>query len=278
MTNPKNLPAPPDCPQRPHTLEAHGHVRVDPYYWIRDPEDPEVLEYLEAENEYLESATKTWPHSPDDIFAEMRGRIKEQDQSVPYRVKDYWYRTKFEEGAEYPLFVRRGLKDEDEEKVILDVNELAEGLAYCEVVQIKVSEDQNLLAYGIDTTGRRLFDVRVRDLTSGVDLPDRIPNTSADIAWAADDDFLFYVKQDLATLRPNQLFRHRLGTDPADDVLVFEETDETFHLSVYKTKSRDYIMSASFQTISAEFRALKASAPTGEFRTILPRERGHEYT
>ena len=269
---------PPHWPKRPTELEAHGHIRTDPYHWIRDREDPQVLEGLTRENEHLASVTEGWAESPEDVFLEMRARIKEQDESVPYRIKDFWYRTRFEEGSEYPVFTRRSTEEGAEETPILDVNQVAEGEAYCDVAALKVGEGQRLLAYAVDTQGRRLYEIRIRDLDTGEDLPDRIQGTSGAIAWAGDDEVLFYVRQDPETLRPYQLYRHRLGSPTAEDELVYEEADPTFHLTVYKTKSRDWVMAASFQTVSSEYRALPARDPMGQFSVVLPRERGHEYT
>ena len=254
-------PSPPRWPTEPHTLTAHGHARTDPYYWVRDREDERLVPLLEAENAWLTEVASSWPVSPEDLYREIRARIKEEDDSVPYRIKDYWYRTRFEEGAEYPVFVRRH-SDADEESVILDVGQLAEGEAYCDVTGLYIAEGQNLLAYTVDTQGRRLFDVRIRDLDTGRDLDDRLTGTSGAACWAGADDVLFYVRQDPETLRPYQIFRHRLGTSQDQDELVYEEPDEAFHVTVFRTKSRRFVMAASVQTMTTEFRALPADHPT----------------
>ena len=270
-------PQPPVWPVEPHSHTAHGHTREDPYYWIRDREDPRLVPLLEAENDWLGAVSADWPVGPEALYREIRARIQEEDDSVPYRIKDYWYRSRFEEGGEYPLFLRRH-QDEDREEVILDVSELAKERAYCDVAGLFVSEGQDRLAYAMDTQGRRLYDVYVRDLSTGQDLPDRLTGTSGAVCWAGADDVLFYVHQDPETLRPFQIFRHRLGTAQEEDELVYEETDETFHLTVYRTKSRRFVMAASVQTLTTEFRAMEADDPLGDFRVILPRERGHEYS
>lgn len=268
---------PPEWPKRPETLEIHGDRRVDPWYWIRDHDDPDVLSTLAAENDYLAEVTRGWTMAPDALYREIRSRIKEDDESVPYRIRDFRYRTRFDEGSEYPVFLRRSIEPDAEEQVILDVNALAAGLSYCDVGALKVGDGQRYLAYAVDTVGRRRYEIRIRDLETGLDLPDRIPGTSGAMAWAGDDGFLFYVRQDPSTLRPFRLYRHRLGTPAKDDELVYEESDPAFHLTVFKTRSRELVMAASLQTVSTEFRALRTSDPTGAFQVVLPRERGHEY-
>ncbi|MDH3223581.1 MAG: S9 family peptidase, partial [Gemmatimonadota bacterium] len=269
--------SPPEWPREPEVLTAHDHSRTDPYYWIRNREDPRVNRLLEAENEWVKQVADGWPVSPDQLYREIRARIQEEDDSVPYRIKDYWYRTRFKEGSEYPLFLRRPGDPDADEEVVLDVNQLAEGQPYCDVAGLYVSERQDRLAYAVDFQGRRLYDLCIRNLTSATDLPDRLSGTSGAACWAGEDDVLFYVRQDPATLRPYQLFRHRLGTPQEEDELVLEESDPAFHLTVFRTKSRRFVMTASFQTLTTEFRALPADNPGDEFQCILPRERGHEY-
>lgn len=269
---------PPVARQDPVTYELHGHARVDPYAWMRDRDDPQVLRHLEQENDYTTSVAKSWSNLPEYLFDEMRARIKEDDQSVPYRLKDFFYYSRFEAGGEYPVFARRkGSLDADEE-TLLDVNVLAKDLSYCDVVSMKISEDQQLLAYAVDTQGRRLFSIRIRDLRTGQDLPDTIDNVTPAMAWGNDSETLFYVRQDEETLRPNQVFRHQLGSTQTEDVMVLEEADETFHLGLYKTKSRRFIVASSHQTVTTEVSLLEADHPMGSFKTVIPRERGHEYS
>ncbi|NNM33312.1 MAG: S9 family peptidase [Gemmatimonadetes bacterium] len=270
-------PAPPRWPRESHEVTAHGHTRTDPYYWIRDRDDERLVPLLEEENAWLAEVAERWSISPDQLYEEIRARIQEEDDSVPYRIKDYWYRTRFEEGGEYPVFLRRH-RNEDAEFVILDVGQLAEGQPYCDVTALYVSEGQSLLAYAVDYQGRRLYDVRIRDLDTGSDLDDRLTGTSGAVCWAGSDQVLFYVRQDQETLRPYQIFRHRLGTAQDDDELVFEEQDEAFHLTVFRTKSRRFVMAASVQTMTTEFRALPAERPSEDFKILIPRERGHEYS
>jgi oligopeptidase B len=269
---------PPVAERRPHELVAHGHARVDDYYWMRDRDDPEVIRYLEAENAYMEAVMAHTEGLQERIFEEIRARIQEDDASVPYRLRDYWYYTRYEEGRDYPIYARkRGSLDAPEE-IMLDVNELAEGHDFYQVMGMSVSEGQDLIAFAADTVGRRISTIYFKDLTTGEMLDDAIPNVTGNMAWAADNRTLFYSRQDPETLRSYQIYRHVLGTDPIDDKLVFQEDDTTFRTFVFRTKSRDYVVVGSSQTLSNEYRYLRADEPEGDFRMILPRERGHEHS
>ena len=196
--------------------------------------------------------------------------------SVPYREADYYYYTRFEAGKEYPIHCRKRVLD-GLEQVILDVNVMATGYEFYTVESRVVSSAQDILAYAADTVGRRICTIQFKNLETGEVLPDVIPDVTSNIAWANDNRTLFYAKQDPTTLRPFQIYRHRLGTSVSDDQLVYEEADETFGAAVFKTKSKKYLMVASFQTLSTEYRFLEADDPTGTFTVFLPREREHEY-
>jgi oligopeptidase B len=264
----------------PTELVTHGQTRVDEYYWLRERESPEVVEYLTAENEYLASELAHVSDLRESLFDEIVGRIKEDDQSVPYRFRDYYYETQYKEGTEYPIHVRREGASDAPEQVMVDVNQLAEGHEYfaASVGVSGVSENQKVLAFGTDNVGRRKYTIRFLDLETGEFLADEIPDVTPNVAWAADDRTLFYTRQDPETLRRYQVFRHELGTDPASDVLVYEEPDEEFSVSVRRTKSRDYVFIAAYQTLSTEFRYVPSTDPHGEFEVILPREPEHEYS
>jgi oligopeptidase B len=272
------LPSAPRATRMPHRLEQHGHARIDEYYWLRDRDNPKVIRYLEAENAYTEAVMAHAADLQERLFEEIRGRIQETDMSVPYRLRDYYYYTRHEEGLEYPIYARKHGSLDAPEQIMLDANELAEGHSFFALMELEVSEDQDLLAFATDTVGRRVATIYFKNLRTGQLLPEVIPNVTGNLAWAADNRTLFYARQDPTTLRSYQIFRHVLGTDPATDELVFQEDDETFSSYVFRTKSRDYVMIASVQTLSAEYRYLHASDPAGQFRAILPRERNQEYS
>ena len=262
----------------PHELERHGHVRVDDYYWLKERDNPQVIEHLEAENEYTEAVMARTGELREELFAEIKGRIKETDESVPYKLDDYFYVTRYEEGRQYPVYCRRKGSPEAADEVMVDVNALAEGEEYCSVQSLRVSFDQNLLAYAVDTVGRRIYTIYFKNLTTGEILPDTIPEVTGNLAWANDNKTLFYSKQDPVTLRSHRIYRHVLGTDPAADVLVYEESDETFRCAVSRTKSKKYLLIASSQTLASEVRYLDAASPTGTFTVIEPRRREHRYS
>lgn len=270
-------PMPPVAEPRPHTLSIHGHDRVDEYFWLREREDPEVIRYLEAENEYTEEVMGHTAGLRDTLFQEIRGRIDQSDSSVPVRDGGYLYYTRYEEGKQYPIFARRQGSMDAPEQVLIDANEMAAGHGYFAVGARAVSPDGNLLAFSVDTVGRRFYNLRFRDLRTGELLPETIGSITANVAWATDNRTLFYTRQDPATLRSYQIYRHRIGTDPAADELIYQEDDPTFSSYVFRTKSDRYLMVVSSQTLSTEYRYLDADDPDGELRVFLPRERNHEY-
>ena len=272
------MPTAPVAKKVPRELEAHGDVREDPYYWLNQREDPEVIAYLEAENEYTRSVMAHTEKLQETLFEEIKGRLDPDDSSVPYRKDDFYYYYRFEEGKEYAIHCRkRGSLDADEE-ILANGNALSEGHEYFSLHVSGVSVDHNLLAYAIDTKGRRIYDIYFKTLGTGKLLDDVIGDVTGSVAWASDNQTVFYSKQHPETLRAHQVYRHRLGTNPADDVLVFEETDETFHVDVFKTKSKRFIMISSDQTLTSEYRFLPADEPDGDFRVLQPRERKHEYS
>lgn len=261
----------------PTRLEKHGHVRVDDYYWLREQDNPEAIAYLKGENEYAEKAMAHTKRLEDKLFEEIKARFKQTDTSVPYRRDDYFYYTRYEEGREYPIYARkRGSLDQPEE-ILLNGNVLAEGHEFFSIGGWAVSSGQDLLAYAVDTQGRRIYTTCFKNLTTGELFSDVIPEVTENLAWANDNKTLFYAKQDPTTLRAYRIYRHLLGTDIKNDELIFEETDETYSAYVFKTKSKKYLMIVSSHTLSQEYRYLDASDPFGEFKVFLPRERDHEY-
>lgn len=267
---------PPIAKKVPKTLTAHNHDRVDNYYWLNQREDPEVIAYLEAENAYFDEQTKDQETLRETLFEEIKGRIKEDDSSVPYTLRGYLYQTRYEVGDQYPRYVRTKTGTEAEE-LLLNVNELAEPYDFYNVGGLNVSDDNRYLAYGEDTISRRIYTIHVKDLLTGQNLPDQIPNTTGGSVWSADGQYLFYSVKDEA-LRPYKIMRHKLGTAPQDDVVVYEESDDTFRAFVYRSKSRKYIIIGSAQTVSNEYHLLRADDPLGELRMFQPRERNLEYS
>jgi len=274
----EELMPPPIAQVIPEELEKHGDVRVDNYFWLREREDPEVIAYLEAENEYTAAVMAHTEELREELFEEIKGRIKQTDLSVPFKLDDYFYYTKTEEGKEYPVYARkRGSLDADEE-ILIDVNEMAEGHGFTSVPRPAISYEQNIMAFAADTVGRRFYTIRFKNLDSGELLDDKIEPVTASVAWANDNRTLFYTKQDPVTLRSFQVYRHVLGTDPAEDQLVYEETDEEYRSYVWKSKSKRFIIIGSFQTLSNDYRYLNADDPAGEFKVFLPREPDHEHS
>ncbi|GBD31659.1 Dipeptidyl aminopeptidase BI [bacterium HR33] len=288
MATPVSLKAKPSAPRdrqagvrrrvrEPAHLVAHGHLRVDPYYWLRERDNPQVLAYLRAENAYADAIMAHTRPLQERLFQELKERIKQTDQTVPYRLKDYFYYTKFEEGRDYPIYCRRRTTPEAHEEIMLDVNQMAKGQAYFAVAGREVSSEQDLLAFGVDTVGRRIYTIRIKHLPSGELLPDEIRGASGNLVWANDNRTLFYTKLDPVTLRSFQVFRHVVGQDPARDELVYQEEDETYSVWVSKTKSRDFILIASVHTDSTEYRYIPAADPERPPVVIEARKEGHEY-
>lgn len=269
---------PPKARKIPKQLEIHGDVRVDDYYWMNERENPEVIDYLNKENEYNEQMTTHTKDLQERLFQEMKSRIKEDDKSVPYKLNGYWYLTRFEKGKDYPIYSRKKRDLDQPEEELFDVNEMAQGFEYYSLGGLNVSPDNKLIAFGVDNVSRRQYTIQVKNLETGEIYPEKIENTTGGSTWASDNKTLFYAKKDEQTLRPHRIFKHVLGTDPKDDELVFEETDDTFGTYVYKSKSREYIIIGSSSTLTTEYRILKADDPEGEFKIFQPRERGLEYS
>ena len=256
---------------RPHTMTEHGHTRIDNYYWLKERENPEVIAYLEAENQYAEACLKHTEPLQEQLFKEITGRIKQDDNSVPVKIRDYYHYTRYEEGKEYPIYCRKKHSLETPEEIMLDCNVLAEGHAFFAIGEISLTEDDRMLAYSVDTVSRRIYTVYVKDLTTGELVGEPITETSGNVVWASDNKTFFYGVKD-ETLRPYKIMRHRLGADPKEDVLVYEEKDETFTCYISKTKSRKYLMINSDSTMSSECRILESDQPEGVFRVFQERQ------
>jgi oligopeptidase B len=277
-TTPTVTAEPPLAKIEPTELEQHGDVRVDNYYWLNQRGTEAVESYLHAENDYTDAMMAHTEPLQATLVKEFTERIKQTDESVPYRLGDYFYYTRTEDGKDYPIYARKPGSTDGAEQVMLDVNELAAGHdGYFNVAGVSTSEDHKLIAFGVDRAGRRVYTIQVKNLETGEMLEDTIPGVTPNITWANDNKTFFYTRQDPTTLRSFQIWKHRLGTSSDSDKMVYEESDETYNCGVGKSKSRDYIMIGCSQTLANEYRFIKADAPDSEFKLFLERKRGHEY-
>ena len=278
--NPKDLKrdiTPPVAQKIAKELQAHKSVRVDNYYWMNDRKNPEVISYLDEENDYNQKVTLNTKDFQEKLFKEMKSRIKEDDESVPYKLNGYWYLTRYQTDKDYPIYSRKKNSLDASEEILFDVNKMAEGFEYYSLGGLNVSRDNKLVAFGIDTLGRRNYVIQIKNLESGEIFPEKIIATTGGSTWANDNKTLFYTKKDSNTLRSNQIYKHVLGTDPIMDSLVYEEEDETFNTYIYKSKSNKYLIIGSSSTLTSEYRILDADNPNGVFEVFQRRQRGLEY-
>jgi len=275
---PKSDIMPPVAKKVPKELIEHGHKRIDNYFWMNQRENPEVITYLNAENAYKEAFLKHTEPLQEKLYNEMKAKIKQDDQTVPYLDNGYFYYSRTIPDQEYSLICRKEGSAEAKEEVMLDLNAMARGLDYFQLGGNEVSPDNKILAYSIDTVSRRKYTICFRNLETGEELQDKIPLTAGGMTWANDNKTVFYVLKNEVTLRPERIMKHTLGTDVNKDIEVFFEEDETFNATIFKTKSRKYLIIASQSTLTSEYRFLDASTPDGEFSVIQPRTRGLEYS
>ncbi|KRB11325.1 peptidase [Lysobacter sp. Root690] len=274
-----DLPTPPDAAKKPYTVKApHGAQRGDEYYWLRDDKrkNPEMLAYLNAENAYVDAVMKPLKPLEDKLYGEIVGRIKQDDSSVPYRERGYWYYTRFETGQDYPIHARRKGSMEDAEQILLDVNAMAKGKDYFSVGAMEVTPDNQILAWADDAVGRRQYKIRFKNLATGEIYSDVIENTSTDLVWADDNKTLFYVENDPKTLLTVRIKKHVLGTPASKDVLVYEEKDDSFYMGIERSRDDAYICINIHSTVSSEIRCAPAADPK-EFFVLAPRQRDVEY-
>ncbi len=267
---------PPVAQKQPEVLVLHGDERVDDYFWMCDANDPNVIAYLEAENAYTRAMMQHTETLQTTLYDEMLARIKETDLSVPYRKGDYYYYSRTEEGKAYPIYCRKKGSLDAPAEVLLDQNKLAEGYEFLSLGLFQVSPTHQLLAYSVDTSGAEQYTIFFLDLTTFQLYPESLAETYYSFAWGNDNRSVFYTKVD-STNRPFQLWRHTLGSNPADDVLVYEEPDEAYFLSVGKTRSEAYILMSLGSKITSEVHYLDANNPTDSFQVIHPRSSGMEY-
>uniref|UniRef100_UPI00404B5974 S9 family peptidase n=2 Tax=Gelidibacter sp. TaxID=2018083 RepID=UPI00404B5974 len=262
----------------PKELSIHNDIRIDDYYWMNDRENPEVIDYLNAENTYFEEMTAHTKDFEQTLFEEMKARIKEDDESVPYKYNGYWYIVKYETGKDYPVYIRKKDTLDNPEELLFDCNEMAKGHDYFKLTGLSVSPDNTMIAFGLDTVGRRNYTLQIKNLLTDELLSDSIEMTTGSATWANDNATLFYTKKDEQTLRSDKVYKHILGTATTDDSLVFHEEDDTFGVAVYKSKSRKFIIIACYSTMTNEYHTLNADTPNADFEVFQPRIRGLEYS
>src|SRR5467141_663121 len=268
---------PPLAAVRPHRFDEHGNVRIDQYYWLRDRDNPEVIKYLEDENAYTKAVMAHTQALQDRLFEELKGRVRQNDQSVPFRQGSYFYYTRLVEGKDYPIYARKRGSLTAPQEIPIDRNAMGLGKPFFQVMGWQISSGEDLLAFAVDTMGRRIASLRIKNLRTGEVFPEVMEHVTGNIAWAEDNRTLFYTRHDSVTLRWNRIYRHVVGTPAATDQLVYEEKDDTYDAFVFKTKSKAFVMIGSSQTLANEYRFVPAAHPDQPFQVLEPRRRGHEY-
>ncbi len=270
---------PPIAKKVPHKMTVHGDTRIDNYYWMRDDErkDPEVLSYLEAENAYTDAMLAHTKTLQTRLFEELKGRIQKDDDSVPVKNGDYYYSSQTRGDNEYATYVRSSDFAGTDQQVILDVNELAKEHDYYAVSGLDVSPNGNLMAYGEDTVSRRIYNIKIKDLSTGKLLEDTLKGTNGSVVWANDNKTLYYIKKDLQTLLGYQVYRHTLGTPQSDDELVYEETDTSYYMGISKSKDDSEIYIWHSSTTASGVSVLSADDVNAKPKRLIEREADLEY-
>ena len=270
--------SPPSAKKIPSKLTKFESVRVDNYFWLNNRDNPEVIDYLEKENDYYEKMTSHTKSFQQEIFKEIKDKIKEDEESVPYFLNGYWYVTKFEKEKNYPIYIRKKDTLKSKEQILFDCNVLAKGHEFFNLSNFKISPNNKFIAFSTDTVSRRLYTIKIKNLETGKILEESIDNSSGSFAWANDNKTLFYTNRDIKTLRNDKIYRHTIGENSNKDKLVFHEKDNTFYTSVSKSKSNKFIIISSYSTLTSEFQFLDASNPQEEFKLFNKRKRGLEYS
>ena len=273
----KNIKAP-IATIKPKTLEKHGDIRIDNYFWLNDKENPEVISYLNQENEYYNAMTSDSKAFQTELYEEMKNRIKEDDQSVPYFYNGYFYITRFEKGQDYPIYSRKKGSLDAKEEIMFNCNEMAKDQKYFQLSGVSISNDNQLAIFAIDNLGNRVYTLQIKNLITGEILPHKIEKVTGNATWANDNKTIFYTKQDQKTLRSDTVLKHKLGTDAAKDEVIYFEKDDTFDVSVMKGKSKKYIAISSSSTLTDEYRIILADEPDSKFKIFQKRVRGLEYS
>jgi len=289
MTELNKQPKPPVAAKKPETILTHGHERVDEYSWMRlsdeqknaethDDHTKEVFDYIIAENDYTKASLSSTEKLQESLYEEIIGRIKQTDESVPYFLNGYWYYTRYEEGKEYVIYCRKEKTLESEEKVLLDLNVLADGHEYYSVGGLSISPDNKKIAFGEDTVSRRVYKIRFINLETGEFLSDELENTTGELAWANDNKTVFYTTKNEVSLLSEKIWRHKVGNQQSVDQVVYEEKDPSYYIGITKTKSRKFLLIWNSSTLSTDYHLLDANDPDGEFTQFIPREKVHEYS
>ena len=274
----KNSIIPPLADKIPVSFKKFNDIRIDDYYWLKEKENPEVIDYLERENDYYEKMTSHTLDLQNKLFKEIKDKIKEDDESVPYFLNGYWYKTKYKEGLDYPIYTRFKDSLNNKEEILFDCNELAKKHDYFNLSNFQISPDNKIVAFSTDVVSRRLYSIQFKNLETGKIYSDKIINSSGSFAWANDNSTLFYTSRDVNTLRNDKIFKHVLNTDYKNDELVYFEKDETFYTNVSKSKSKKFIIISSFSTLTSEFQFLPADNINESFKLFNKRKRGVEYS
>ncbi len=269
-------PTPPAAQVEPYITNIHGLALEDSYHWLRERANPAVTRYLEAENEYTALMMKHTADLQQKLYNEFLSRLKETDQTVPERERDYFYYERTEEGKQYPILCRKKDSEGAREEVMIDENHLAGTHEYFEIGTYRISPNNRILAYAVDTTGSEAYTVYFKDMVTGLVLPDEIPNIYYSLEWGNDNKTVFYTVLDDA-VRPYRLYRHKLGTDFRDDELLYEETDEAFEVYLSKTKSEKYVLMKLESNTTTEIHYLDANRPDGKFQLFQARQPEVEY-
>jgi len=274
----KNSISYPIAKKKSKKLKIHHDTRIDDYYWLNDKDNPEVIDYLNSENAYTKQMMSHTEDFQKALFNEMKGRIKEDDTTVPYKLNGYWYITRYEKGKDYPIYLRKKESLEAAEEILFDCNEMAKDYAYFNLGSIAISPNNKLASFSTDTVSRRQYTIQIKNLETGEIYSDKILNTTGSAVWANDNETLFYTIKDELTLRSHKIFKHKLCSNTTEDSLVFHEKDETYNTFVYKSKSRKYIIIGSSSTLTSEYRILNANTPDGKFKIFQKRVRELDYS
>ena len=280
---------PPLASKKPYEMNEHGNTRIDNYYWMRltdeqksakkyDKQAQEVVNYIDSENSYTESSLSHTKIFQNNVFEEIIGRIEKDDESVPYLDNGYYYYSRFESGKEYAIHCRKKGSLNVQEEIILDENILAEGFDYFALGGRRVSPDNKWLAYGVDTLSRRIYEIHFKNLETGEILETTIPNSSGSVAWANDNETVFYTSKNETTLLGEKIWRHKMGSDFSNDELIYFEEDETFYTGVYRSKSGKFIIIYHQSTLVSDYQILNADNPNGSFKNFTKRGTEHEYS
>lgn len=279
MKQPINNSIPsPKADKIPISFKKHDDLRIDNYYWLNEKENPEVIDYLERENDYYNKMTAHTKDFQEKLFEEIKGKIKEDDQSVPYFINGYWYVTKYKKDMDYPVYIRRKDSISAKDEVLFNCNELAKDHEYFNLSNIQISSNNKFAAYSFDTVSRRLYTIKIKNLETGKIFNEEINNSSGSFVWANDNSTLFYTNRDSKTLRNHKIFKHKLGTKSVDDQLVYHEKDKTFYTNVSRTKSNKFVVISSFSTLTSEFQFVDADNPDDDFKLFSKRIKGVEYS